>query len=379
MADKRINALANTAPSTASDDFIAVDGTTNGTRKLNAFSPTFGGHVVVTGTLTSQSTLSTAAGLICQNADITGGYIILRGYSDQNGGLIFLGQSSNNNFIQSNATTIGVTIAGTGVTQTVAAGFRVLSTTASTTTSIGALVVGNGTSGGLGVGGAINAGGKISAQYFSPYYDTGYWAIDGTLSNYSATNGVYLNGNANGWLALKGSGSSTAQITIYGASHAEAGKIWLPSTLSSTSTSSGALVVGGGLGVAGAINAGGAITSNNGSGSGQLGMRSSSGNSSYVFWSETGVSDRGILGFNNGSSTLSYRSGASSFSTGTEVFTISSGGNVTLSTGQLIVSNAFAPASASAAGTTGSITWDNAYIYVCVATNTWKRVAISTW
>lgn len=38
-----------------------------------------------------------------------------------------------------------------------------------------------------------------------------------------------------------------------------------------------------------------------------------------------------------------------------------------------------APASATAAGTTGQIRWDSDYIYVCTATNTWKRVAISTW
>lgn len=31
------------------------------------------------------------------------------------------------------------------------------------------------------------------------------------------------------------------------------------------------------------------------------------------------------------------------------------------------------------AGTTGDICWDSSYIYVCVATNTWKRVAIATW
>jgi hypothetical protein len=37
------------------------------------------------------------------------------------------------------------------------------------------------------------------------------------------------------------------------------------------------------------------------------------------------------------------------------------------------------PASASAAGETGDITWDASFIYVCVATNTWKRVAIATW
>ena len=38
-----------------------------------------------------------------------------------------------------------------------------------------------------------------------------------------------------------------------------------------------------------------------------------------------------------------------------------------------------APASATSTGTAGQIQWDSNYIYVCVATNTWKRVAISTW
>ena len=38
-----------------------------------------------------------------------------------------------------------------------------------------------------------------------------------------------------------------------------------------------------------------------------------------------------------------------------------------------------APASASATGVTGSVRWDADYIYICTATNTWKRVAIATW
>jgi hypothetical protein len=37
------------------------------------------------------------------------------------------------------------------------------------------------------------------------------------------------------------------------------------------------------------------------------------------------------------------------------------------------------PATASATGNQGEIAWDANYIYICVATNTWKRVAISTW
>lgn len=37
------------------------------------------------------------------------------------------------------------------------------------------------------------------------------------------------------------------------------------------------------------------------------------------------------------------------------------------------------PANASATGTAGEIAWDSSYIYVCTATNTWKRIAIATW
>jgi hypothetical protein len=38
-----------------------------------------------------------------------------------------------------------------------------------------------------------------------------------------------------------------------------------------------------------------------------------------------------------------------------------------------------APASASATGVAGTIATDTGYIYVCTATDTWKRVAIATW
>ena len=53
MANKRIKDLSTTAAVTASDDFIAVDGATNGTRKLDAYNPTFGGNLTVSGTGTT--------------------------------------------------------------------------------------------------------------------------------------------------------------------------------------------------------------------------------------------------------------------------------------------------------------------------------------
>lgn len=48
-------------------------------------------------------------------------------------------------------------------------------------------------------------------------------------------------------------------------------------------------------------------------------------------------------------------------------------------TAQLGVTAPTVPASASAAGVTGTLAWDANFIYVCVATNTWKRTALSTW
>lgn len=43
------------------------------------------------------------------------------------------------------------------------------------------------------------------------------------------------------------------------------------------------------------------------------------------------------------------------------------------------IRNSFTPASATDMGQAGTIAWDSSYIYVCVAQDTWKRVAIGTW
>lgn len=45
----------------------------------------------------------------------------------------------------------------------------------------------------------------------------------------------------------------------------------------------------------------------------------------------------------------------------------------------LQISQPTVPVSAAATGAAGQVAWDNDYLYVCVATDTWKRVAISTW
>jgi hypothetical protein len=37
------------------------------------------------------------------------------------------------------------------------------------------------------------------------------------------------------------------------------------------------------------------------------------------------------------------------------------------------------PASAGASGVAGQIRWDSSFVYICVATNTWRRIAHSSW
>ena len=37
------------------------------------------------------------------------------------------------------------------------------------------------------------------------------------------------------------------------------------------------------------------------------------------------------------------------------------------------------PSSATDTGIKGQIAWDSSYIYVCVATDVWKRTALSSW
>lgn len=62
------------------------------------------------------------------------------------------------------------------------------------------------------------------------------------------------------------------------------------------------------------------------------------------------------------------------------------GGNITLAgntvvvdNDSLIVSQSKTPATATSPGTAGEIAWDSDYVYVCVATDTWKRSPLSSW
>lgn len=113
--------------------------------------------------------------------------------------------------------------------------------------------------------------------------------------------------------------------------------------------------------------------------------------SNYVYGTAAFI---GPLLLHTGASDLAVsHSGAYSitFSTnGSERMRVNSSGNVGIGTSSptalldvnadtIRVRTAKTPASATATGNAGDICWDSNYVYVCVATNTWKRSALSTW
>lgn len=151
MADIRIKDLTTTASSTASGDFFVIDGTT-GTRKVNAFNPSFGGSATLTGTLTVNGTgNSSFAGQLIQVAD-PATIALWKDATPTKAARFQFNTLADNGFSLGvydgsswfNAITVAPT---TGVV-------KVPSTSASVTTITGSLVL----SGGLGLAGAVNAG-----------------------------------------------------------------------------------------------------------------------------------------------------------------------------------------------------------------------------
>ena len=143
---------------------------------------------------------------------------------------------------------------------------QVNATTASSSTTTGALVV----SGGVGVGGQINAAGAVSSIPSSAANGTEYVGLsaqigsDATLSSCRVTIGALPSATAAsryGFITCFDNGD-WRRLYIGGSPGVapNGGQVLIPATLSSTSTSSGALVVSGGVGVAGAGYFGGIIS-----------------------------------------------------------------------------------------------------------------------
>ncbi len=301
MPDIRIKDLTTTASTTAADDFFAADGTTNGTRKLSAYSPTFGGNATVGGTLTA-------------NGVFTGG-----------------DNATHISFVRNGTATLGPDATATP-SLILSTTLKISGTTASTSTSSGALVVGNGTSGGLGVGGNAYIGGDlVVASHTKAIYSQGYVSVKGYQAN------LFSRGTPLGWTAglhFYTSGNdysativhypdngdlqffTNATSSNYAASDealriTTAKQVQVKASTASTSTSSGALVVSGGVGVAGAIYAGAAVSSIQSSNSILAGAsleNSSTGNAAAVRLSMTAGTRTGEINtYGSGHATLAGR------------------------------------------------------------------------
>ncbi len=138
-------------------------------------------------------------------------------------------------------------------------------------------------------------------------------------------------------------------------------------TTASTTTTTGALVVGGGVGIANSITIG-----NDGAG---VSIRSPS----FVLRSTAG----GVAGniyMDMGTGSASHGEFIIRSSNGfNDRLTVDATGNLIVYAGQFQLRTTSTPASASATGVTGTISWDTNFLYVCVATDTWKRMALLTW
>jgi hypothetical protein len=78
-------------------------------------------------------------------------------------------------------------------------------------------------------------------------------------------------------------------------------------------------------------------------------------------------------------SNLVLQSGGGNVGIGTTSPTISSGVGLHLGGSTLRIGTARTPASSTATGNQGEVCWDTSYLYVCIATNTWRRIALTTW
>ena len=463
MANVLIRNFPTTASSTASDDYIAIDGTTNGTRKLSAYNPTFGGRV----TVSSGATTTGQTDLLVNPTTKASGNLI---DAQVNGASKFLVNSLGSATLASNLT-VGSDVTGTQTTVTLQQGATygptlkfdatnvggatsgrvysiyssvsndgvgggkwgvydvtanasrlevdssgnvvVKSTTASVSSNTGALVVGNGTSGGLGVNGAAFIGSNLTVG--------GIESISNTASTSSYQTGLRLQSAASSapntmpgveWYssalsAITAAIFSTRTAVSYASSLTfqtltASGTLTTALTLDSSQNATfggGTITAGSGVdltlsggssGASLALGQGssGIVTATAAASSAVFDVKSTStfGYSGLNFLSSAGTSSGGV-GFGN-SATTYFPSGSYLWSSGS--ITLATGGvsnnalvidssKNAVFYGKLTVATGNAPASASASGTTGTIAWDSSYVYVCTATNTWKRAALATW
>lgn len=209
------------------------------------------------------------------------------------------------------------------------------------------------------VGGPAANGGDIS-YWFGPRQSASKYNVDGSFESAIAfnpgwsKNGIALCGiNATQFDMSNGSGNACLTVDVWG----------------NTSTS-GTITSGGNITVKGAANINDGI---NVTGSSSLGQTSFSGNLTVNSNAYITNGSSLFLGDSSGSSVYSY------YSSGW--INYSGNGSQTLYglSAPMYKETLTTPSSSTASCSVGQFTDDANYHYVCVATDTWKRVALSTW
>jgi hypothetical protein len=321
---------------------------------------------------------------------LTGAVAVVNGGTGQTSytdGQLLIGNSTGNTLSKTTLT------AGSGITITNGAGSITIDATA----------------GGGGTVTSVNASTAISGLSFTggPITTSGTLTLSGTLG---------VQGGGTGTTSLTSGavliGAGTSAVTSVSPSTAgnvltSNGSAWVSQAPSGGGAVSS--VSGSGAGISVSPTTGAVVVSNTGVTSIVAGTNVTiSGSTGAVTINATGGGGSGTFSANDGSVSAPsifftgatnmgmYRSGtAINFAAGgVNVFAATSSqtqisanntqrilcdGTGSSLSGTIIFSTSSTPASASATGAAGTITWDSNYIYVCTATNTWKRVAIATW
>lgn len=172
-----------------------------------------------------------------------------------------------------------------------------------------------------------------------------------------------LDGNHASAFALLSGASFTGNVTVTGAMQVGTG---------STMTSYEHRTFGDAY-VDGCLNVGDKAQTTPISG-GMLFARSGTSEPFIRFATQSGVSGCGqIRGIDGGGIRITNFNGA------TEWFKIGADGVPDFNSNTLRIRISKTPASANAAGNAGDICWDGNYLYICTATNTWRRIAHESW
>jgi len=260
MADTRINALTTSTVS-VTDDFLPIDGTTAGTKKLSAYSPSFGGAVTVGQTLTVNGGTSTFAGNVLIGTTTDGGQKLQVISGDS-----YIARFTDGSTASVNIQKSAIVFANSGISAYAAGNYDASSHTFKIQT-VTALTLDS--SQNATFSGPVTISKAQAAAYTSLTIQNGNASGYSQLNMISGSNTASINYAPGVFFKISIPSADSFQVStnnITALTLTSAQQVQVNATTASTSTSTGALVVSGGVGVAGAIYGGGVINTSVGTG-----------------------------------------------------------------------------------------------------------------